>query len=185
MPPIQRLSIVQIGTVEQPARCLGFFFLANTILTAAHCAVEGEPTIVRIGDGSEMPAGILRSHLIQAFPQFDAMVLGVTVPREWAARIRPIPLLHAQVEPGDYALLLGSSQSDRAMRSFHEVVVRKVDSLQIVVRPVGNRGACRGDSGGPLLLWQAGEVYSAGWLRGGSADCSGADIFVPSASLPM
>jgi hypothetical protein len=56
-------------------------------------------------------------------------------------------------------------------------------TLLITVDSGPDAGACGGDSGGPLFVGDASGWQVAGVLSGGSADCTGDDVYVDLASV--
>ena len=162
------------GTVE----CTGTFVARDWVITASHCQVcDRAMTRFRLAGQGQWSACKSRS----VHPQLDVALVQVTTDRE-EIDILPLAKERDAAVLGDVVTLAGLGQTDQLqqgeLRFVDEPIVR-VTQTEIWVDGQGMRGACVGDSGGPMLKRNRDGVFEVlGILSRGSADCLGTDAYV-------
>lgn len=174
--------------------CSGVVVAQDIVLTARHCFEredddEGESarraldTTVTAGATSDAPAAIGAVDSIVFHMALDVALLHLRWPIDEAPPLTPIPLIprldvswvgHPVELSGYGATGLPEPPSLR----FGVELVERLEADHIVVDGHGSRGACVGDSGGPLLgRGEDGRLNVLGLLDHGDASCTGEDSF--------
>jgi hypothetical protein len=182
--PTEQAAIVQLETNaasgEALGSCSGVAIGARWLLSAAHCVPEGDSAriVISLGQNAHAPEGRLEAVLVSRHPDLDLSVLELA---EDAPELTPLPLSSRLPAQGSVVQLAGFGEDELGQlgrRRFLAEVVSAVEPESIVVDGGGRSGACRGDSGGPLLVrdWN-GSAAIAGVLRGGDLACTGVDRY--------
>ncbi len=172
--------------------CTGTVIRADSqeafLLTAAHCVTEEDGTALP-ARGFQVIAGEDFSTSTQAFavesisvePEYDGSfaVNDIAVVRFFAdeAALSAIPVLGAADDTlavGDELVLVGYGQTegddDNTRRRRVSRTIDTLDEQLIVYSQADARGACFGDSGGPVLARVGGEERVAAVISGGVSD---------------
>jgi secreted trypsin-like serine protease len=160
----------------------------GSLLTAAHCVTEddGEPLpaedfVVITGDDFAESTSAFPVDGVRVEPSYDGSFAAndVAVVRFSAedAELSSIPVLGAADDTlavGDDLLLVGYGQTEAdGDNTARRRVARTIDQLDeqlVVYSQADARGACFGDSGGPVLVQVGGEERVAAIISGGVSD---------------
>jgi len=159
------------------------------LLTAAHCvANELEPAQVEVEFGPVVFSGDECAAPLQITPQSIARhpELDVALLRLEASDVSLLAEDRVELSGGatgasDGVWIAGfgiDEEGISGVRRFAESSVGEVSGTTITVESEHERGACLGDSGGPLFVNEEGEWNLAGVLSRGSASCTGEDEYV-------
>lgn len=174
-------SIGRLESSGEMVRCSAALLTPNWVVTAKHCASETTSIVsFSVGQGTDVrrvPTSLTVAHPerdVMLVRLFDASSLGVA----------PLPAWQDGIDSGwvgRSVVLAGygdDAQGQRGELAAVSVSIVNVEPGSIEVESDGARGACEGDSGGPLL-WadESGLVSTLGVLRGGSASCQGKDSY--------
>jgi hypothetical protein len=171
-------AIVRIddGTGPDAPACTGIFVSPTWVLTAKHC-LQIQPAVITSADGAGR-AAVTRS---VEHPALDVALVNVAFPdigADWAS-IAP-SVTPASID--DLVELAGYGLTEDAQPSGLRFVLEPVTGMTestYRVEGFGVSGACRGDSGGPLLIRdQNGAVAVAGVMSTGSITCRHGDTYV-------
>jgi secreted trypsin-like serine protease len=170
------------------AYCSGTVIAPRIVLTAGHCVRFAEqPASFQAYFGSDIadpedPEWLATLDITswQAHPLYDPddtfaghdLAL-VTLAAD--APVPALPLFTAAVAAGDEALLVGwgatdPSNADAGVRRFAISEVSQVDDKHVRYGEIG-ANACRGDSGGPVIIERNGRLWIAGVASFGDTDC--------------
>jgi Trypsin len=180
----QRHAIGRVWPIDDPHGqfCTGVQVAPRWVLTARHCDTGGAFEY-ETPEADDRAARSIR--VIAAYRQLehDALLLELEVP----ASAESIGLI---ADPADTARLLGvivnlagygvdaNGQPARELNFLAQPVVG-VDDANLDVDGRRRTGACRGDSGGPLLFRdRAGVLRVAGILSRGSRSCTRTDHYL-------
>lgn len=165
------VALVQDGVVK----CTGVLIAPESVLTVHHC-VKRHPRL-----GVALASSISESVQVSSIakhPSLDVALLRLAAPI--GSEVPPLPLRSesaAPLLPNQGVQVAGAHAMQGAAFALTAVLAEVNDEL--VVRYDGTEGLCLGDSGGPLLVADAGGgLVVAGLLRGGARHCRGPDRFV-------
>jgi len=182
--PADEAAVVHVDARDasggQLGSCSGTAIGERWVLSAAHCVPEGTVAIsVSIGANAGAPERRIEAQVAGRHPQLD---LGVIELSPDALVPSTLPLATRVPDVGAVVQLAGFGEDGLGVlghRRFVAEEVTAVDPDSIVVDGQGRSGACRGDSGGPLMVRDRdGGVAIAGVLRGGNVTCAGVDRYV-------
>ncbi|MEZ4463056.1 MAG: trypsin-like serine protease [bacterium] len=159
------------------------------MVTASHCTGERSPESTGFGLGADPadPVALIEVAAFYTHPDLDLAVLELaSEAREVAPGVVPIAgngesldsdfgrgLVGTPVEAAGYGETL---DPERAGLWFVSLPLVDITSEYVVVDGQGERGICRGDSGGPVLATsRIGAPIILGVEHGGDASCVGRD----------
>lgn len=168
--------------------CSGVVIAASRVLTALHCVLEPlVPIEIRVGRDLAAPDARVDAFVLSREVRLDLALLRIrghlghnVAPIAWT---NPTPsnqgFYAADVFPERAGFgIHGVDEGVPEYRRFTFAPVASIQSDSLVVGENGCEGACRGDSGGPLLGRSAsGATILLGILTAGSASCTGIDLF--------
>ncbi|MCA9526840.1 MAG: trypsin-like serine protease, partial [Myxococcales bacterium] len=187
MTPEQQLSIGWLYGQSAPASpfCTGTLFSPRHVVTASHCTGERSPASTGFGLGADPqnPVALLAISAFYTHPDLDLAVLELAADVEGAVPIAGNGesldsdfgrgLVGTPVEAAGYGETL---DPERAGLWFVQLPLVDVTAEYVVVDGQGERGICRGDSGGPVLaVSRLGAPIILGVEHGGDASCVGRD----------
>lgn len=158
------------------------------LLTAAHCVTEDDGSALPAADFVVVPGqdfqestSVFEVESVSVEPSYDGSFAAndVAVVRFFAedGPLGTIPVLDADEDAlvvGDDLLLVGYGQTDldtdNTQRRRVSRTIETLDEQLVVYSQADARGACFGDSGGPVLVRVGGEERVAGIISGGVSD---------------
>jgi hypothetical protein len=176
-------------TLSARASCSAVLVGDEWLLTAAHCTRDPASTRVTARFGPRAACGddgrrAVASAEVYTHAQLDLMLVRLAeAPARVGIDVAPIrPQPDEALRPGEIVELAGFGRTEDSLPGQLRFVAEPVSAVApewIDVDGQGRSGACVADSGGPLLVRDAGgAVRSAGVLSEGSASCVGVDRYV-------
>jgi secreted trypsin-like serine protease len=179
----QYWSIVNI-LYSRGEGCSGVFINRRTILTSAHCVLDGRKAQVAIGTSLDFVVAQLKPLRAVVHPTLDLALIFVNETQVPKVLVPISPLeetmdagwVGATVEIAGFGL---TETGEAHVRRFASTAVTELDETFVVVSSDGANGACEGDSGGPLVALNGnGSARVAGVLTAGHPSCLGHDRYV-------
>lgn len=177
-------SIGAVEDVFNTVLCTGTLVASGWALTAGHCnAPSGLRFRVQTADGRSVRVAVPRQFV---HPTEDIALLQLS-PSEAFAELDLEPFVRSQESigissVGTEAVMAGFGENqngERGTRVYLQTEISDVNDSEITTDGQGDKGACSGDSGGPLLVTTEDEtVVLVGTLSRGSNSCTDLDIFL-------
>lgn len=171
-----------IGALESAGgdvKCSGFVVAQGWVLAAAHCRDELSPLTHFATDD-----GRYRRAVSFEVAHAERDVLLVRLLDSDVGGPAPIPVWRSGINSewlGREVLLAGYGEDEAAERGELRAVAEPIAEVTATtVTTDGGRlsGACRGDSGGPLLYRDGrGSLFALGVLSKGDTECKGLDVY--------
>jgi S1-C subfamily serine protease len=185
LPAKQRSAVVGVSVAGR-GLCSGVIVAEGKALTAKHCVDFPEKPAIELmfGESLETPRATAAARVVRRHEELDIALLELETPGALSGEIVPLALFSEAMDAswvGATVQVMGygfTETGDLGELRFTEEIVTALDEQFVVVDGFGERGACSGDSGGPLLAMDArGALRVAGVLDQGSASCVGKDYF--------
>lgn len=161
--------------------CSGLLVTENIALTARHCVLGGTMQF-RIGADASAPDAIFKADEVSTHASLDLALLKLAGSARGVATPVAISLEHPdQSWIGKKVVMSGFGDTERGIEQ-HRLFLREelvaVTADTLTVWGDGETGACRGDSGGPLLIdGKDGAATVLGVLSKGAGSCMGIDKY--------
>ncbi len=164
--------------------CTGTVVGPRTVVTAAHCVENQDPSQISFGFGPS--AGQIEAELKVALavthPEWDSQQLAndiavITLGED--APVEPIPLnksmddswIGRKVTLVGYGVSDGPSQTGAGIKREVTVTIDQLEPTTLHYTTTNGQTACNGDSGGPAYADEGGELVIAGITSYGDQNC--------------
>ena len=173
--------LAEFGDDRADRLCSGVLVAHGVVLTAKHCVAQGATVEVFFGRGVDRPiATQVVDHFVDDLNGDLALAVFDQV---GSLPITPLRLLSDdRLAVGDSVTIAGYGADEDGgvgRQLFANETIAAIDADTITVDGKGKSGACIGDSGGPLLVFDPSSalVYVAGILSVGSPSCTALDVY--------
>jgi hypothetical protein len=169
-------AIVAIEDRAGALRCTGAVVEEERVMTAASCLGDGH-VAARFHSGDVIPLEVVVS-------RYEGVVLLYNPQRALPHGVKPLRLSRRSITQswvGHSATVAGFGRDEKdRLGSLHFIdePITKITDSMIEVDGMGNRGACAGDLGAPLLVGREDDAPAVGGvLVEVSASCTGVDSY--------
>jgi hypothetical protein len=173
--------LAEFGEGRADRLCSGVLVAHGVVLTAKHCVTPGATVKVLFGPSVERP---IATQVVDHFVDDLAGDLALAVfDQVGSLPITPLRLMSDdRLAVGDSVTIAGYGADEDGgvgRQLFANETIGAIDADTITVDGKGKSGACIGDSGGPLLVFDPSSkvVSVAGVLSVGSASCTALDVY--------
>ncbi len=182
----QLLALGWLHSLSRPVSsyCSGTIIAPRLVATAKHCFDENSRAVsigFSVGQLREEPVHTftLNTFLLHETRDVALLVLAEDA-TEVVPGLTPIPFNRTAMTRADEGRMVqaagyGRTDNGATGRFFAEVKLTGVTDEMIIVDGMGRQGICSGDSGGPALLMQSGELAVVAVETEGSSSCVGQD----------
>lgn len=164
--------------------CTGTVVAPRTVVTAAHCVENQDPSQISFGFGPSADKVEAEIQVVSAVthPQWDSQQLAndiavITLSED--APVEPIPLnksmddswIGRTVTLVGYGVSDGPSQTGGGIKREVDVKIDKLEATTLGYTTTNGQTACNGDSGGPAYADEGGQLVIAGITSYGDQGC--------------
>ncbi|MFN8391316.1 MAG: trypsin-like serine protease [Bdellovibrionota bacterium] len=183
--PVALLQIVYSS--GEIATCSGVVVKNETLLTAAHCLVDGPISAIVIYAGGYGAYGVyygvdanyIPLGLIAAESFFD--IGYVKLDRKLPRSVKPAKLASRYPAYGEWLFVYGFGRDEaNGVGALRGGVMQATGTDGVVIdaiRPPGGSATCQGDSGGPAFIVKKQKPYLVGLTSYGGVSCSASTGF--------
>ena len=176
--------------------CSAGLLAPDLVVTAAHCVIAGAKVVAFFGTdfsgtGITIPVtgAVVDPDYAGATPSDGLKPHDVAVLR--LARSAPASYVVPKVVDASEALaskeavllagfgITEDGDGSGTLRAVETTLVGRDDAGRLSIDDPSKRGACSGDSGGPLFVKRDGQYLLAGVLSGGPIPCRGVNVYTP------
>ncbi len=177
--PLSDSQIMAIGTF---GGCTGTLVNERWVVTAKHCRLDTDKTFCT-GTDPKRPNICANVEVLHNHPSRDVTLVKLDRALTDELSITPIPIVTTVVKSdlvGKFGEAAGYGQQEDFESGellFTREPISQVSDAYVTIDGQGQRGACFGDSGGPLFIMTDSGPAIVGALSNGDSSCLGIDNY--------